>query len=123
MKNKKDLLIKVFGAITIIVLLTIIVVREPNNMATPSIDICKEDSLQVIINQLQVDLESEENEWDRKEKQYERIIFDYEFGLDYLKDYHGEAYKEFHRIVGYKENYTHEIERDNKQRLKITSRF
>ena len=40
-------------------------------------------------------------------------------GLEHLKHYHTESYKEFHRIIGYKENYSHETERENKKRLKI----
>lgn len=120
MTNKKDLLIRVFGSVIIIVLLTIIATRKPHNMVAPSVNICKEDSLQSVINQLQIDLENEEDGWDSKEKRYEQILFEYEFGLDYLKHYHTNAYKDFHRIVGYKEDFTHEIERENKKRLKIT---
>ena len=45
-------------------------------------------------------------------------LFEYEFGISYLKDYHPKAYKDFHRIIGHKENYSHEIERENHKRLK-----
>jgi hypothetical protein len=79
--------------------------------------VCKEDSLQKVINQLQIDIENEEDGWDKKESRYESILFEYEHGLEHLKNYHADAYKEFHRIIGYKENYSHETERENKKRL------
>jgi hypothetical protein len=88
-------------------------------MVPPPINISKEDSLQNVINQLIVDKEHDEDGWDNKEKRYEQILFEYELGLDHLKHYHPDAYKEFHRIVGFKENYSHEVERENKKRLKF----
>jgi hypothetical protein len=118
MINRKDLLIRILGGITIIVLLTIVAIRKPHDMVPPRIDGCKEDSLQNVINQLQIDIENEEDGWDNKEKRYEQILFEYEIGLEHLKNYHTESYKEFHRIIGYKENYSHEVERENKKRLK-----
>ena len=118
MINRKDSLIRILGGITIIVLLTIVAIRKPHNMVPPRIDGCKEDSLQNVINQLQIDIENEEDGWDSKEKRYEQILFEYEIGLEHLKNYHTESYKEFHRIIGYKENYSHEVERENKKRLK-----
>lgn len=80
--------------------------------------ICKEDSLRRVISDLQIEIENEEDGWDEKEKRYEQILFEYEMGLEHLKHYHLTAYKEFHRIIGYKENYSHEVERENKKRLK-----
>ena len=123
MTNKKDLLIRVFGGVIIIVLLTIISIRKPHDMVPPRIDGCKEDSLQNVINQLQIDFENEEDGWDNKEKRYEQILFEYEVGLEHLKNYHPEAYKEFHRIVGYKENYSRETERENKKRLQAPEKW
>lgn len=117
MINRKDLLIRILGGITIIVLLTIVAIRKPHDMVPPRIDGCKEDSLQNVINQLQIDIENEEDGWDNKEKRYEQILFEYEIGLEHLKNYHTESYKEFHRIIGYKESYSHEVERENKKRL------
>jgi hypothetical protein len=117
MTNKKDLLIRVFGGVIIIVLLTIISIRKPHDMVPPRIDGCKEDSLQNVINQLQIDFENEEDGWDNKEKRYEQILFEYEYGLDHLKHYHLESYKDFHRILSHKEYYSREDERENKKRL------
>ena len=117
MINKKDLLIRILGGITIIILLIIVVIRKPHDMVPSRIGGCKEDSLQNVIIQLQIDFENEEDGWDNKEKRYEQILFEYEIGLEHLKNYHTESYKEFHRIIGYKENYSHEVERENKKRL------
>ncbi len=80
---------------------------------------CKEDSLQNVINELQINFENEEDGWDDKEKRYSQILFEYEMGLEHLKQYHPESYKEFHRIIGYKENYSREAERENKKRLQL----
>jgi len=121
MTNRKDLLIRIFSGIIIVVLLTIIAISKPNGIVapTPNTNVCKEDSLQNVINQLQIDFENEENSWDNKQRRYEQVLFEYEFGLEHLKNYHTDAYKEFHRIIGYKESYSHEIERENKNRLNV----
>ena len=102
------------------VVLIILIMSKPHETTLTPIhrDECKEDSLQNVINQLQIEIENEEDGWDDKEKRYEQILFEYEMGLEHLKHYHLTAYKEFHRIIGYKENYSHEVERENKKRLK-----
>jgi hypothetical protein len=123
MENRKETIIRIFGAIIIIILLTVIAVRKPHDMTPPTIETCKEDSLQNVINQLKIEIENEEDGWDDKEKRYEQILFEYEFGLDHLKHYHSDAYKEFHRIVGYKERYSSETERENKKRLKTNGKY
>jgi hypothetical protein len=60
-----------------------------------------------------------EDGFDSREHRYEDVISDYEIGLSYLKDYHPTAYKDFHRIVGMREKYSFELERENKKRLNI----
>jgi hypothetical protein len=50
---------------------------------------------------------------DYREHRYEDVLFEYELGLSYLKDYHPKAYKDFHRIIGMKERYSKELEREN----------
>lgn len=80
---------------------------------------CSDDSLQKVINQMEVDLEGEEIGWDTKERRYEEIIFEYEYGIDHLKNYHPEAYRDFHRIISHRESYSREDEKENKKRLKI----
>ena len=115
--NKNNLLIIV--GFFIIAILIVVSINKPHDMIAPPTGVCKEDSLQSVINQLQIDLDIEEDGWDKKERRYEDIIFEYEFGIDRLKNYHPEAYKDFHRILGYREKYSHETERENKKRLNI----
>lgn len=78
----------------------------------------KRDSLQNVIDSLQMEIFSIENGFDDKKDTYESVLFEYEFGISYLKDYHPMAYKDFNRIIGHKENYSYELERENKKRLK-----
>lgn len=75
------------------------------------------DSLKVVTDSLQNEIFMLEDEFDYKEHRYEDILFEYEFGLSYLKEYHPKAYKDFHRIIGMKERYSAELERENSKRL------
>ena len=77
----------------------------------------KRDSLQNVIDSLQIEIVSLEDGFDSKEHRYQDALFQYEFGISYLKDYHPNAYKDFHRIIGMKERYSHEIERENNKIL------
>jgi 5-formaminoimidazole-4-carboxamide-1-beta-D-ribofuranosyl 5'-monophosphate synthetase len=78
----------------------------------------KIDSLQSVIDSLQTELKFQEDGFDTKENRYEDIISEYEIGLSYLKDYHPTAYKDFHRIIGMRERYSRDLDRENKKRLK-----
>jgi hypothetical protein len=73
----------------------------------------KRDSLQNVIDSLQIEIFTIEDGFDYKEHRYEDVIFQYELGLSYLKDYHPNAYKDFHRIIAHKERYSHEVQREN----------
>jgi len=77
----------------------------------------KRDSLNKVIDSLRNEIIFLENGFDVKEHRYEDVIFEYELGLSYLKDYHPKAYKDFHRIIGMKERYSAELERENNKRL------
>jgi hypothetical protein len=95
-------------------------VIKPNNVALEPITIeCKADSLQNVIGNLQSDIKMLEDGFDSREHRYEDVLFEYELGLSYLKDYHPTAYKDFHRIVGFKEKYSRELERENIKHLKL----
>jgi hypothetical protein len=78
----------------------------------------KRDSLNKVIDSLQTEIIFLEDGFDLKEHRYEDVIFEYELGLSYLKDYHPKAYKDFHRIIGMKERYSAELNRENSKRLK-----
>ncbi len=77
----------------------------------------KRDSLQNVIDSLQTEIIMLEDGFDSKEHRYEDVIGEYEIGLSYLKDYHPQAYKDFHRIIGMRERYTTELNRENTKRL------
>ena len=57
-------------------------------------------------------------EADLKDEKYENIISEYEWGVSYIKDYHPKAYQDFHRLIGMKERYSRELEKENSIRLK-----
>lgn len=75
------------------------------------------DSLKVVTDSLQTEIFMLEDGFDSKEHRYEDILFEYELGISYLKDYHPKAYKDFHRIIGMRERYSAELERENSKRL------
>jgi hypothetical protein len=80
--------------------------------------ISQTDSLQNLVDSLQVELESQAKRFDSKEKEYNKVIFEYELGIDRIEKYHPKAYEDFHRILAYKEEYSREDEMENKKRLK-----
>ncbi len=75
------------------------------------------DSLNKVVDSLQTEIFTLEDGFDSKEHRYEDVIFEYELGMSYLKDYHPKAYKDFHRIIGMRERFTAELERENSKRL------
>lgn len=75
------------------------------------------DSLNRVVDSLQTEIFTLEDGFDYKEHRYEDVLFEYELGISYLKDYHPKAYKDFHRIIAHKERFSHEIERENNKRL------
>lgn len=117
--DNRDTTTSLIIGIAVILLLTIIAVNKPHDMVPPPINISKEDSLRNVIDSLKSELQFAEDGWSKKELRYEDVLFEYELGISYLKDYHPTAYKDFHRIIGMKERYSSELERENKKRLKI----
>lgn len=79
----------------------------------------KADSLQTVIDSLQAEIEFQSEGFDNKEHRYEDVISEYEFGIEYLEKYHPEAYRDFHRIIGFKERFRRTDERENKKRLHV----
>jgi hypothetical protein len=123
MENRNNLLIILLLAI--VILLSWGLTKDFNDRKAPlANNVCKQDSLQIIIDSLKNEYESLveektmlEDGFDFKERRYEEILFEYEYGIDYLKNYHYNAYKDFHRIIAHKERYSKQDERENKQRL------
>ena len=117
MKNK-DTSLLAFGAI-VSLFGVFVSLMYFNDKPTPVVttNICKEDSLQNVINELQMDLKMQSDGFDYKEKRYSEILFEYEYGLDHLKNYQPQSYREFHRILSHKENFSRQDEQDNIKRL------
>lgn len=123
MENRNNVLI--ISLIAVVVLLSWGLTKNFNEHNAPIVETktCKEDSLKLVIESLKHELEFQENGFDSKENRYEDILFEYQFGLEHLKIYHPEAYKEFHRIINYKEKYSRETERENKKRLQAPEKW
>jgi hypothetical protein len=117
MENKKDILLIILSLI--IIFLSVKVFETNDDNLAPTAHVCEEDSLKSLVNELLMQKELDENGWDDKEKRYEQVIFEFQYGLDHLKNYHQQAYRDFHRILSHKEYYSHEDERENKKRLQI----
>ena len=116
--ENKDTSILIFGAI-ISLFGVFFSLMYFNDKPTPVVTtiICKEDSLQNVINELQMDLKMQSDGFDSKEKRYSEILFEYEYGIDHLKNYQPHAYREFHRILSHKEIYNRQDEQENIKRL------
>ena len=118
--ENKDTSILIFGAI-ISLFGVFVSLMYFNDKPTPVVatNICKEDSLQNKIVELQMDLKIQSDGFDAKERRYEEIIFEYEYGVDHLKNYIPHAYREVHRILSHKEYFSRQDEQDNIKRLEI----
>ena len=116
--DNKDRSILIMGAI-VSLFGVVISLMYFNDKPTPVVttNICKEDSLQNVINELQMDLKMQSDGFDSKEKRYSEILFEYEYGVDHLKNYQPQAYREFHRILSHKEIFNRQDEQDNIKRL------
>jgi len=75
------------------------------------------DSLTRVVDSLEIEIHSQAQKFDNTEKKYKEILFEYELGIDRIKNYHPNAYEDFHRILAYREDYSREAEIENKKRL------
>ena len=118
--DNKDILNRFILGLIVIMVLFSIALNKPHDYIEPDqiSKISNVDSLQSVINNLQVELETQEKGFSNKEQRYEDILFEYEYGLERLKETHPSAYKEFHRIIAFKERYSVEDKIDNQKRLK-----
>jgi hypothetical protein len=115
MENRNNLLLILLIAIAILLSWGLSKNFEERNAPIENgTHVCKEDSLRNVIQSLQIDITTLEDGFDFKERRYEEILFEYEFGIDHLKNYHPEAYKDFHRIIAHKERFSKQVERENK---------
>jgi hypothetical protein len=87
-------------------------IRENYQIQTHTID-----SLTRVVDSLEMEIHSQAQKFDNTEKKYKEILFEYELGIDRIKNYHPKAYEDFHRILAYREDYSREAEIENKKRL------
>jgi hypothetical protein len=80
---------------------------------------CKADSLQDVIDSLTSDYEIQREGWENKEKRYENIIFHYQYGLGYIKDYDPATYQKIIRIAMIREDFSYDVEKEFKQQVNI----
>jgi hypothetical protein len=80
---------------------------------------CKADSLQNVIDSLTSDYEIQREGWENKEKRYESIIFHYQYGLGYIKDYDPATYQKIIRIAMLREDFSYDVEKEFKQQVNI----
>jgi len=116
--ENRDTSILTFGAIiSLFGVLVSIMYFNDKPIPVVTTTICKEDSLQNVINELQMDLKMQSDGFDSKEKRYSEILFEYEYGINHLKIYQPQSYREFHRILSHKEIFNRQDEQDNIKRL------
>lgn len=118
---------KVLNVVLVILVIGLAYGLSTNNADKPIVSMSKSnyekqtrtiDSLNNVVDSLQTQIFTIEDGSDYREHRMEEVLFEYDFGLSYLKDYHPNAYRDFHRIIGHKEKYSHQIERENNKRLK-----
>ena len=54
-----------------------------------------------------------------KEKRYENIIFHYQYGLGYIKDYDPLTYQKIIRIAMLREDFSYDVEKEFKEQVNI----
>jgi hypothetical protein len=117
------------GTILIVGIIAITIVSigfSMNNKDKPVVAMSREnyqiqthtiDSLTRVVDSLEMEIHSQAQKFDNTEKKYKEILFEYELGIDRIKNYHPKAYEDFHRILAYREDYSREAEIENKKRL------
>ena len=94
-------------------------IHPTNTPPEPITTECKADSLQSVIDSLTSDYEIQREGWENKEKRYENIIFHYQYGLGYIKDYDPATYKKIIRIAMIREDFSYNVEEEFKQQVNI----
>ena len=122
MENNKVIIVGMITTMMITIVVGLTMNRNKENVTNAEesymSSLQKIDSLQSVVTDLQTQLQIQEDGFDKKEQRYEDILFEYEYGLERLKETHPSAYKEFHRTLSFKERYSRDDERDNEKRLK-----
>ena len=123
MKNHRNIYLLVFFVILTSISIFLIARSDRSvkseNFSNKVLANAPTDSLQRVIDDLQIQIETNNNLYDERETKYEQIIFEYEIGISHIEKYHNDAYRDFHRILAHKERFNREDESENIKRLKI----
>ena len=121
MKNHRNIYLLVFFVILTSISIFLITRSDRSvkseNFSNKVLANAPTDSLQRVIDDLQIQIETNNNLYDERETKYEQIIFEYEIGISHIEKYHNDAYRDFHRILAHKERFTREDEKENIKRL------
>ena len=121
MKNHRNIYLLVFFVILTSISIFLITRSDRSvkseNFSNKVLANAPTDSLQRVIDDLQIQIETHNNLYDERETKYEQIIFEYEIGISHIEKYHNDAYRDFHRILAHKERFTREDEKENIKRL------
>lgn len=109
----------IFNGVGLVALLALVVYTSSKETIVEPVVKSNTDSLQAVVDSLQAEIIFQNEGFDSKEKRYEDIISEYQFGIEYIEKYHPEAYRDFHRIIGFKERFRRSDEIENKKRLSI----
>ena len=116
----------VLGTILIVGIIAVAIVsigfsmnNKDNTAPEPLTTECKADSLQIVIDSLNSEFEIQREGWENKEKRYENIIFHYQYGLGYIKDYDPATYRKIIRIAMLKEDFSYDVEKEFKEQVNI----
>jgi hypothetical protein len=93
--------------------------KKDGTVTKPEAIVCKDDSLQNVIDSLTTEYEIQREGWENKEKRYENIIFHYQYGLGYIKDYDPSTYKKIVRIAMLREDFSYDVEKDFKEQVRL----
>ena len=92
--------------------------NESKQLVEVKLHVCKEDSLQRVIDLVEGERKIERYTFDSIEKTHKDIILNYEFGLDFIKQNHREAYKDFIRYSMMREEFDRSVEDEFNARVK-----
>jgi len=113
----------IIAIITVVTLLSAVLwtatYRKVSPESMPASPVCKDDSLQNVIDSLTTEHEIQREGWENKEKRYESIIFHYQYGLGYIKDYDPATYKKIVRIAMLREDFSYDVEKDFKEQVRL----
>lgn len=123
MKNYRNIYLLSFFAVLIYTFAFLIAGSyrsvESKNISNKLLANVPTDSLQRVIDDLQIRIETNNNLYDEREKKYEETVLEYEMGISHIEKYHNDAYRDFHRILAHKERFNRKDENENIRRLKI----